>query len=73
MTIDITPVLDEDNLTMTVTDNIDTSEEVSIMINGLIALTNEDFEDITDNVITLKEDFNIYWDYDSIQIMYTSL
>jgi len=73
MKIDITPTLDEANLTITVSENIDSTEEVSIMINGLMGLVSEDIQDITDNIITLKENFNLDWINDSFEIIYTAI
>ncbi len=72
MTIDNNPTLDSDNNTFTVQDNIDTSEEVCISINGLIGITSDDITDITDNVITVKNSLDIDYNNDIFYVMYTS-
>jgi len=72
MIIDKNPVLDMDNLTVTVNNNIDTTEEVEIYINGLLSLLTEDFVDITDNIITVTEG-DIDFLLDSIFVSYTKI
>jgi hypothetical protein len=73
MNIDTSPTLNENNLTIEVAFDIDSSEEISIMINGLLAIVSDDVSDITDNVITLKEAFDIDWNNDSFEVLYSSL
>ena len=69
MIIDNNPTVNEDDRTFEVQENIDTDEDISIFINGLMAVMNDDVEDITDNVITIKD---IDIDYHStFQVMYT--
>lgn len=73
MTVDSNPVLDEANKTITVVDNIDANDEVSISINGLMALYHEDIEDITGNTITLISQHDLDWTNDSVSVIFTSL
>jgi len=71
MIVDNNPALNEDDLTITVQNNIDTSEETAIIINGLISLIDEDFS-ISDNIITLN-DYDVDFVNDTIWVMYTPL
>jgi len=72
MKIEQNPVLDKGNLTLKVSYNIDTNEPSIIMMNGLIALTDDDY-DISDDTITLKEDYGIDFDNDTLCVIYTIL
>jgi len=71
MIVDNNPTLNEDDLTITVQNDIDTSEETAIIVNGLISLIDEDFS-ISDNIITLN-DYNVDFVNDTIWVMYTPL
>jgi len=71
MIVDNNPTLNEDDLSITVQNNIDTSEETALIINGLISLIDEDFS-ISDNIITLN-DYDVDFVNDTIWVMYTPL
>ena len=73
MTIDNNPTLDEDNRTIKAKSNINTDEETTLVVNGVLTYFNDDYSDITDDTITLKDDtdFVLDWDNDVVQIMYT--
>jgi hypothetical protein len=73
MTIDNNPTIDSNNYTFTVENEIDTSEDVSIFINGALGITLDDITDITDNIITVDGSLNIDYTNDLFYIMYTSL
>lgn len=73
MTIHNNPVIDNINFTITVEFNIDPVEPVVIMINGLLAVIEEDIEDITDNIITLVSSLDIDYINDSLTVIYTKI
>jgi hypothetical protein len=70
MKIDKNPIITKSNRTIEVSHNIDSSEEVAISINGVIVLLPEDYESITNNIITLKENLDIDYD-DNFVVFYT--
>lgn len=73
MIIDNSPIIDKNNRTIKVESNINTEEEISISVNGLLALYYEDIENITDNIITLLPIPDLDWDNDSIWVIYTAI
>ena len=74
MIIDKNPIINSINRTFTVQNTIDITEEIVIYINGIINIYPGDIEDITDNVITIKEDIAIQLDWtDYFVVIYTSL
>ena len=70
MKIDKNPIITKSNRTIEVSHNIDTSEEVSISMNGVLVLLPEDYESINNNIITLKENLDIDYD-DNFVVFYT--
>jgi hypothetical protein len=72
MIIDNNPIIDKDNHTFEVQETINQDEEVSISVNGLIAIILDDITDITDKIITVKSDLDIDYDNDSFSIIYES-
>jgi len=73
MIIDKNPTIDKNNRTIKVKNNIDTNEDTVITINGLIAITEDDIEDISNNIITISNNTGVDFDIDVIGIIYTSL
>lgn len=73
MIIDNNPIIDKNNRTIKVKSNINTEEEISISVNGLLALYYEDIENITDNIITLLPIPDLDWDNDSIGVIFTGI
>jgi hypothetical protein len=70
MKIDKNPIITKSNRTIEVSYKIDSSEEVAISINGVIVLLPEDYESITNNIITLKENLDINYN-DNFVVFYT--
>lgn len=73
MIIDKTPIIDNVNRTITVEHNIDTSEDCSILINGLVGIHSNDILSIINNTITIKPDIDIDYINDSLSVFYTKL
>jgi len=73
MIIDKNPIIDVLNSTIQVTNNIDTNEDVLIMVNGMIAITNDDITSINNNIITISQNTGVDLDIDVIAVIYDSL
>jgi membrane protease subunit (stomatin/prohibitin family) len=69
MKIDKNPVLDEINRTITVQDNI-SNAEISISINGLMAIHVDDIESVSNNIITVVPGLDIDWENDTFVVFY---
>ena len=61
------------NPIITTSFNIDTSDDTNLLVNGLIAVLNNDIIDITDNQITLADNLDIDYNNDVIITIYTIL
>jgi len=72
MIIDKNPSIDQDNKTITVKENIDTSEQVDVVLNGMIALMQDEL-DITDNSISIIDDSGVDWSTDNFVVIYVKL
>ena len=72
MVIDQYPILDSVNKTLTVANLIDTTEDTSIAVNGIICIYDTDFT-ILDNTITITDDSDINWVDDDFSVYYTIL
>jgi hypothetical protein len=68
MKVDKEPIINESNRTLTVIDTI--TGEVSISINGLMAIHADDIENISDSVITLVPGLDIDWENDYFAVFY---
>lgn len=73
MQVDKNPIVDKNNFTFTVSNNINPQEEISISINGLMAVHKDDIVSVEGNTITVVPDLDIDWDYDSFVIIYDSI
>jgi len=73
MTIDKEPIINSNDRTIKVKNNIDTNEDTIITVNGLIAITEDDIENISDNIITISDNTGVDFDIDVIGVIYTSL
>ena len=73
MEVDKEPLINSNNRTFTVQKNINQLEEVSISINGLMAIHTDDIENISGNIITIIDNLDIDWYYDSFVVFYDSL
>jgi len=67
------PEIDPINRTFKVSYNIDTNEDTLITVNGLLSIMNDDIEDISGNVITIKQGVNIDYENDTFAVIYTKL
>lgn len=72
MTIEQTPIIDNVLRTITVTDQINVTEDVWVTINGALGLTSEDIT-IDGNIITIPEAVPVDFLGDVIVVLYTTL
>ena len=71
MVIDTNPIVLEN--AFQVLNNINQDDEVSISVNGLMAIHTEDIISISNNIINITPGLPIDWDLDSFTIFYSSL
>jgi len=70
MIIDKNPVIDESKRTFKVQSDINPNEEVSIAINGTMAIHLDDIEKISGNTITVIFGLDIDWNNDTFIVFY---
>jgi len=68
--IDNSPDIDGTNRTFTVDNNILDDSEISITINGLMGIYNDDIDNVSDNVITLKDGLDVDYEGDAFVVFY---